>query len=265
LGDTADARRRFQACYALHQDFADLKGMADTLISLGRIALFERDHVEARRCFEQARTFCHDLGDRVGLAGALEGMGNNALALGHYEEARRYLREALQVIHDRILPRTISVFVGIGELFLQTGKQAHGVELLVFALYHAVGYQDTKERAQRLLSRYHATTEAAPQTSSELDFNFVTTTLLDELQTLEDQTSTHHAQQVSEALIEPLSEQELEVLILIAAERSNREIANQLFLSVATVKWHLTNIYSKLGVRSRMPAIARARELNLLP
>src|SRR5262245_18024420 len=58
LGDTADAKRRLQACYAFHQDFRDLKGMADTLISLGRIALLEGDNAEARRCFEQARTLC---------------------------------------------------------------------------------------------------------------------------------------------------------------------------------------------------------------
>jgi len=98
--------------------------------------------------------FGHNLGDHVGLAGALEGMGNSALALEHYGEARRYLREALQMIHDRMLPRTLSVFVGIGDLLLKTGRQARGVELLVFVLHNAIGYQDTKERAQRLLTRY---------------------------------------------------------------------------------------------------------------
>ena len=62
-----------------------------------------------------------------------------------------------------------------------------------------------------------------------------------------------------------LSERELEVLKLIAGGLSNREIADQLFLSVATVKWYLTHIYSKLGVQGRALAITRARELNLLP
>ena len=63
---------------------------------------------------------------------------------------------------------------------------------------------------------------------------------------------------------EPLSEREHEVLMLTANGRSNREIAEQLFLSVATVKWYLTHIYSKLGVQSRTLAIARARQFNLL-
>ena len=75
---------------------------------------------------------------------------------------------------------------------------------------------------------------------------------------------TRQTPQAGETLIEPLSERELEVLVLIAEERSNREIAEQLFLSVATVKWYLTHIYSKLGVQSRTLAIQRARQLDLL-
>jgi LuxR family maltose regulon positive regulatory protein len=65
-------------------------------------------------------------------------------------------------------------------------------------------------------------------------------------------------------LLEPLSERELEVLSLIAGGMSNRQIADQLFLTVGTVKWHINNIYSKLGVRRRTQAVSRARELKLL-
>jgi LuxR family maltose regulon positive regulatory protein len=66
------------------------------------------------------------------------------------------------------------------------------------------------------------------------------------------------------ALIEPLTERELEVLRALAAGQSNRAIAQQLYLSVATVKVHLKHIYGKLAVNSRIEALARARELNLL-
>ena len=65
-------------------------------------------------------------------------------------------------------------------------------------------------------------------------------------------------------LIEPLSERELQVLRLVAAGKSNLEIAAELVLAVGTVKAHNSNIYGKLGVRSRTQAVARARELNLL-
>jgi len=65
-------------------------------------------------------------------------------------------------------------------------------------------------------------------------------------------------------LVEPLSEREIEVLRLLADGLSNREIARKLFVTVGTVKWHLHNIYGKLGVRSRVQAVSQARELNLL-
>jgi LuxR family maltose regulon positive regulatory protein len=67
-----------------------------------------------------------------------------------------------------------------------------------------------------------------------------------------------------EGLIDPISERELEVLYLIAAGLSNREIADKLFISLNTVKTHTKNINSKLDVNSRIKAVARAKELGLL-
>nr|MBN1230155.1 hypothetical protein [Anaerolineae bacterium] len=65
--------------------------------------------------------------------------------------------------------------------------------------------------------------------------------------------------------IEPLSDRELEVLCLIAEGRSNSEAADQLVVSLNTVKKHATNIFNKLGVTSRTQAVARARSLGILP
>jgi LuxR family maltose regulon positive regulatory protein len=66
------------------------------------------------------------------------------------------------------------------------------------------------------------------------------------------------------ALIEPPSARELEVLRLLAAGRSNADIAQALVLERSTVKTHLIHLYGKLGVHSRTQAAARARELQLL-
>ena len=64
--------------------------------------------------------------------------------------------------------------------------------------------------------------------------------------------------------IDPLSQREQEVLDLVAAGLSNREIAEVLFVTVGTIKKHLNNIFSKLDVKSRTQAAARGRELGLL-
>ncbi len=68
----------------------------------------------------------------------------------------------------------------------------------------------------------------------------------------------------TQPLIEALSERELEVLQLIAQGLSNREISEQLFLALSTVKGHNQKIFEKLHVQRRTEAITRAREFNLL-
>jgi ATP/maltotriose-dependent transcriptional regulator MalT len=65
-------------------------------------------------------------------------------------------------------------------------------------------------------------------------------------------------------LVEPLSERELDVLRLLPSELSTTEMADELVVSVNTIRTHLKNLYGKLGVHSRYEAIARAKELNLL-
>ncbi|MDX6240759.1 MAG: hypothetical protein QOG10_5579 [Kribbellaceae bacterium] len=61
-----------------------------------------------------------------------------------------------------------------------------------------------------------------------------------------------------------LSQRELEVLELVAAGNTNREAATRLFITEATVKSHLLNIYAKLGVRDRAAAVAEAFNQRLL-
>ena len=95
---------------------------------------------------------------------------------------------------------------------------------------YALAERDTRERPQPSLPPAHNPDERAPKPPSE-----------------------------------DLSERELEVLILLASGRTNSEIAGDLFVAVGTVKSHVNNIYNKLGVRNRTEAVARARELELLP
>jgi LuxR family maltose regulon positive regulatory protein len=68
----------------------------------------------------------------------------------------------------------------------------------------------------------------------------------------------------ADPLVEPLTERELEVLRLLVAGLSNAAMAQELIITVGTVKRHVNSIYGKLGVNSRTQAIARAHTMHLL-
>ncbi|MEM7116743.1 MAG: LuxR C-terminal-related transcriptional regulator [Chloroflexota bacterium] len=73
------------------------------------------------------------------------------------------------------------------------------------------------------------------------------------------------AQATEAQLIEPLTKRELDVLLLLAKELSNKKIAQQLSISPLTVKRHTINIYQKLSVSSRHDAVHTARALGIVP
>ena len=71
-------------------------------------------------------------------------------------------------------------------------------------------------------------------------------------------------QSSSQQLVDPLSDREIEILNLIAACLKNKEIAEQLIISLNTVLYHSKNIYRKLDVNNRTLAVAKAKEINLI-
>jgi LuxR family transcriptional regulator, maltose regulon positive regulatory protein len=66
-------------------------------------------------------------------------------------------------------------------------------------------------------------------------------------------------------IIDPLTSRELEVLTMLAAGRSNQAIARELVVTLDTVKKHVGHVLGKLGAANRTEAVARARELSLIP
>ncbi|MGB6583675.1 MAG: LuxR C-terminal-related transcriptional regulator, partial [Streptosporangiaceae bacterium] len=65
-------------------------------------------------------------------------------------------------------------------------------------------------------------------------------------------------------IVDPLTSRELEVLIMLAAGRSNQAIASELVVTLDTVKKHVSHVLGKLGAANRTEAVARARELSLV-
>ena len=70
---------------------------------------------------------------------------------------------------------------------------------------------------------------------------------------------------VPAGIVDPLTSREVEVLEMLAAGRSNQAIAGELVVTLDTVKKHVGHVLGKLGAANRTEAVARARELNLIP
>jgi LuxR family maltose regulon positive regulatory protein len=154
------------------------------------------------------------------------------------------------------------------------GRMGLVIEILILRSLLFQGKKDT-EQALEPLKRALALAQPEGYVRSFLDEGEAMTRLLCQLQSRQigngfaasllskiDKTSgmTPPSMQL---LIEPLTSRELEVLKLIEAGQPNQEIAGQLVISMPTVKRHISNIYAKLGVKSRTQAIAIGKELRL--
>ena len=79
-----------------------------------------------------------------------------------------------------------------------------------------------------------------------------------------DDPNPQHSLETNQALAEPLTNREIEILLTLAKGLSNHAIADKLFISPETVKRHLYNIYQKLEVKNRQQATIKASSLGLL-
>ena len=147
------------------------------------------------------------------------------------------------------------------------------------ALAESEGYAriflDEGQPMQMLLTQWLAHASAGPLRDYTIHLltHFATepqadTATPEKVSPIGDPSTSHGVSQVGpigQALVEPLSQRELEVLQLIALGKTNQEVARQLIVSPGTVKAHTASIYRKLDVANRTEAVARARQFGILP
>jgi LuxR family maltose regulon positive regulatory protein len=83
-------------------------------------------------------------------------------------------------------------------------------------------------------------------------------------QEVSDDQTVHRSFLSKQALVEPLTNREIEILLILSKRLSNQEIAESLFISPETVKRHLSNIYQKFDIKNRQQAIVKAKSLGIL-
>ena len=239
-GHLEAARGALNESIALFSEVGDQDQMAAALRNLGRVAAAQGEHAEARRLIGESLAVNRRIGDRRGDAAS-------AVALA-----------AILAGHDR--PREAARLAGSAMASLAR----HGVTTLI--PMEQVLYESLVAALRSSLGE--AAFTAAWSTGQSIALDEALAPALDEAGASAQPPRTTEATQdrIAErrGTVATLSVRELEVLRLLAAGRSNPEIADALVISLNTVYRHVNHIFTKLGVSNRTEAATHAHQRGLL-
>jgi non-specific serine/threonine protein kinase len=263
-GDYAASLIRYDKGVAILRNGGYHPYLVEALLGLGQARLALGDVAGARAALDESLESARCGEVRRVEAGALSALGNLASSLGQHRRAVDLQRQSI------VLSRAIGNRLAIAESLIAlaqhaevTGQPARATRLLAAAasLREASGAatpvpeRRVSDRLTRNLRRilggasFSAAWSAGRRLSLEQAVN----------EALADETRTASRQQASNEL----TIRELEVLQLLAAGKSNREVAEQLVLSVRTVERHVANVYQKIGATGRTArAVATAYALT---
>jgi predicted ATPase/DNA-binding CsgD family transcriptional regulator len=274
MGEIPAARHYYQSSLEIRTQFEDPEGIAFALTYLGDVALQERSYAEAERSLHEAIAIYERIHDRGGLATALRGMARVAVAQGDFEAAEDHFRRAFQLAAEiKHVTQVLSLTAGTGEMLIRKGLDTEGRELLGLVLHHPASEHETKSWARRILdeSGGESRGDAASQSGRGIDPARAVSILHDTLSLSEPgieellkHTDTTSPSPRPPAYPDGLTEREVEVLRLIAKGRSNRRIAEELFITENTVANHVKNVLSKTQSSNRTEAAAYAVDKSLV-
>lgn len=251
-GETDAALKAVQKAY----QFAVQTGLSDAewpLALEANIRMQQGDIPFARRWAEKAGLSPEDAPGYLRIEQHLA-YSRLLLAQGRLSDARRWLARLEHFTQERGLYRwLITVHILQALTAERSGDLAVARDLLSQALEIAAPENYTRaflDEDERIIPLLADVRDVAPSFVDQLLDGAAIATPQQEI--------------AARPLIEPLSERELEVLGLIAAGLSNREIAQELVIALGTVKRHINNIYGKLSVHRRTEAVAVSRDLGLI-
>ncbi|HEV2662953.1 MAG TPA: LuxR C-terminal-related transcriptional regulator [Ktedonobacteraceae bacterium] len=256
---------------------------AETLLVLAYEMIALDEEAKAPALLEEALTLAQEVGDRVDIAQVLCAMGyqalqqgNSALAQAHYEACMQALSQmAWQTLEVRYI--LASCLEGRGAIALTQGQPAWAAQLFgaAEALRAMHEYRNSIGTNRAFLERCRVAIRSQLGEEAAGAFRAHGQTL-----SPEDALAAEGRISISEpipgahstttklpfSLSSPtiLTRREIEVLRLLAQGMTNKQITDQLMISMSTVNTHVQSIYSKLGIASRSAATRYAMEHHLL-
>ncbi len=272
-GDFPRAQKLYEEVADSWQTVGNAGDAAYARMGLGRVARHEGDGEAAVRLFEDVLATFRALGDRIGVASALRELGRAALQLGDERQAAARHEEALefwqQLGDQRGIAETLEGLAGVATL--QARPEVAARLAGAAAGWRGAAGAPLSPTDQRALDRDIAAARsrlgreafgaewaagerlALPQAVAEAFAVMIRAA-----------EATRPRELKRSGAGEVFTARELEVLRLVAEGRSNRDIANDLFISQRTVATHVTNILGKIGANSRSAAAAFAIRQGLV-
>ena len=204
------------------------------------------------------------IGLRWNIAPSIMMKGIAACGLDEYEQASQSISEGLKdACAMQLMPFILYGLYATAILMKGVNQKADALRILAFLSEHPTPSIAGHRAVKRLIEKLH--NELSPdvyrnafESGKLLELDTVVSTCMSALRT------ENFLQLNPESLVDALTNRELEVLELIVGGLTNRQIADELVVSIGTVKKHNSNIFGKLDVKSRTQAIVRARELQLV-
>ena len=267
LQDFEQASQCFWKALKLGREATQRLLEARCLRGLGRIAYHREEYTQANKYLIESLTIYQESNMKSGIAQVYNELGRVSVHLDKESDALGYFYEALQIsVESEIIPLILDTLVSIAELIASRNDPVNATELLTFSAYHSACHAATKAQIERLLNKlekllpldeFVAARKRGQQYKLEDMVHYRTLAL--------NASQTNALTESNRSLPEPLTRRELAVLKLILEGYTNREIAQRLYISVNTVKKHINHIFGKLDVKNRTQAIAKTRQLNILP
>ena len=290
-----DAEQYAHQCIDLSRQWGDINFQATAYAILARLELAQGKLEDVQKAMREAEQFAneHLTSPRRAIQVKSE-LARLWLAQGNLEKLSQLIQKSGITIEDEIpyqrapeyivlvrvlmAQRHYTAALALSERLQGKAEAAGRLGLVIETLIlQALAFQGMKDTEGALAALESALSLAQPEGYVRifLDEGEVLTRLLCQVQAR--QVGTGYAAELltkigrisgmtqpsMQLLIEPLTRRELEVLKLIETGSSNQEISEQLVISITTVKRHISNIYTKLGVKSRTQAVAIGKELKL--
>jgi predicted ATPase/DNA-binding CsgD family transcriptional regulator/DNA-binding XRE family transcriptional regulator len=266
LGDNAAARRSFQAAMDLRTTLGDRRGVAAAINNMALLEIDDGNLERAQQLFEQALIIKRQLGERRSIAIGLANLADVLIRTGQWEAAESVLTEAAELAGGQLqVVGTIRCNQGHLAAHRQRWAEAEDHFQAAIAASQAGGHPHDAVEAMIGLARVHESTGSRAEARRQLrDAQALATEIGNAQRVAAVQAALAELDSAQTGQLPAnLTSRQAQVLRLLAAGMSNRQIAEQLYLSPATVERHLATIYGKLGLGGRVDAARFAIENGL--